>query len=165
MNISQGGSDVLGFGAANSFNVTGFSASGTGADRFDFTSVSAVLENANLPGGSVDVQKFNNTGAINGEIVLFTGNVQTSSASGIQTLFNFSLDGQPTINSRLNAGDNDMLFFIANDDNTAVNVWRWDDAGGAGNGDVQADELSLLATLNGLTRQDLDSLQTNQFTV
>jgi len=44
-----------------------------------------------------------------------------------------------------------------------VNVWRWQDAGADGN--VQSTELAMLATLNGLTRQDLDTLQTNQFTL
>jgi hypothetical protein len=54
-----------------------------------------------------------------------------------------------------------MLFFIANDDNSAVNVWRWDDASGANQGAVQETELSLLATFNGMTRQDLNSLDPN----
>jgi hypothetical protein len=164
LNIGQGGVDTLVFsGVAKDFTVTGFNASGAGADKFDFTSVSASLENANAAVSAVDVQKFNNTGGITGEIVLFTGNVQTSSAEGIQALFNFSLESQPTINSLLTPGVNDMVFFIANDDNTAVNVWRWQDAGADGN--VQSTELAMLATLNSLTRQDLDTLQTNQFTL
>jgi hypothetical protein len=164
VDISQGGNDILGFGAKNSFIVTGFSASGDDYDSINFRSVSASLENVNARGGTPTVQQFDGTAtSITGEVVLFSGDVQTSSASGIATLFNFAAQsGQTTINGLLGDGSgNKMLFFIANDDNSAVNVWRWDDASGANQGAVQETELSLLATFNGMTRQDLNSLDPN----
>jgi hypothetical protein len=160
VNITQGGMDTLVFsGAANDFTVTGFTASGAGADRFDFRSVSAALENVNDAGIDVNVQDITQgTTEITGEILLFTTG-GANQAAGVQLLFGLDITG-PALNTLLGNGDNDMVLFIANEANTAVNVWRWDDAGTQG---VQEAELSLLATLNGLTRQDLDSLQPNQF--
>ena len=164
VDISQGGSDRLVFsGAANDFTVTGFTASGDGADKFDFSSVSGSLVNANAGANAEVVQVItpDTVQFITGEILLFTrGGANT--AEGVESDFSNDLLGTP-LNERLAAGTNDMIFVMANDNNTNVNIWRWTDSGG--NGDVEATELTLLATLNGLTRTDIEALNSSNFTL
>jgi hypothetical protein len=165
-----GGSDTLVFsGSANDFTVTGFNTGTTVGvrDVLDFSRVRTSLENANEAGSAVNVQTYNNTGDITGEIVLFTA-IRGPTADAIAAQFDVSRDNAPTLNDGLAGGANDMIFLIAKDastdpDTAALNVWRWQDSNN--DGDVLGTELSLLATLNGIRQDDIQTIPTNNFTL
>lgn len=106
----------------------------------------------------VTFQYYSNTDTdLVGEVIVFT-EFLIGSAAGIASVFAFSIGGvkiNDLIDSVPGGGTNDLLFVIANDSDTATNIWRWQDANDDGN--VASGELSLVTTLNGVTTTNLVS--------
>jgi hypothetical protein len=163
LNIGQGGVDTLVFsGVANDFTVTGFTM-GTGANRdvLDFSGIDGL----NNPNGDVaSTSVYANTATdITGLVVALAAFPTANDATTLEALFNFSVEAQ-TVNDFL-AEDSKMIF-LAPSGPSKVNtsVWLWNDqstggGGGDSDGSVDASELTLLATLNGLNGASLSSLR------
>ncbi|MFM2151428.1 MAG: hypothetical protein RLZZ187_3734, partial [Pseudomonadota bacterium] len=161
VNITQGGSDTLVFsGSANDFTVTGFNAGSTVGvrDVLDFSSITGL----NNPNGATTVTSVyqNTTNNITGLVVTLSDFTPPLDASGLAGQFNFGFrpeQGAPTVKvNDFLAPDSKMIFLVASGQGGAnTGIWLWEDAdqiaGGnttPANGSVDANELSLLATLN-----------------
>jgi hypothetical protein len=161
LNISQGGNDTVVFTtAAGGFTITGFDVDDAGgnSDVLDIWSFANSLNNEHLNSdAAVNFQYYRNTETdLVGEVIVFTELV-TGSAAGIASVFNFTIGGVKINDLFHSASDdastNDLLFVIANDDATATNIWRWQDAND--DGSVASGELSLVTALEGITKDDL----------
>ena len=158
VNISQGGIDTLKFsGTGSDFTVNGFSvgdiaALNSDADKLDFTSLNggqsfgfSHLDLSNLPGSIGDHQ------------VVVIDNFAAADANAVQALFASSVF---RLNNKLISGAaNDAIFVIHNggaNGTEAANIWRWVDSPSGAGADyrVQANELTLMGKLNGLTIDD-----------
>jgi hypothetical protein len=163
LDISQGGNDTVVFTtAAGGFTITGFDVDDTGvnSDVLDIRAFSSLLNNEHVSSDApITFQYYSNTNTdLVGEVIIFT-ELLSGSAAGVASVFNFSIDGvriNDLIDSVLSDDStNDLLFVIANDSDTATNIWRWQDANDDGN--VASGELSLVTTLNGITSANLVS--------
>jgi hypothetical protein len=144
----------------NDFTVTGFTM-GAGANRdvLDFNSISGLTN----PNGDEDVTSLyaNTATDIEGLVVALTAFPTANDAVTLEALFNFSVEGGQTVNDFL-AEDSKMIFLApSGPQKVNTNIWLWDDTAlgeGTSNGSVDANELTLLATLNGVGVSSLSNL-------
>ena len=154
-------SDTLVFsGLAHDFDVTGFTVTNlnqttqnydaTGGDVLDFRAVDggnafgfAHLDLANLPPKSGGVYP-----PIGDHQVLVVDNFAAADATAVQVLFNAALFH---LNDRLVSGSAHDEILVIDDGASNANIWRWTDTG---DHKVQANELTLMGTLHGLTIDD-----------
>jgi hypothetical protein len=162
VNISQGGNDTLVFdGSASDMEITGFVAALLDAegDVLDFTAISS-----GLSGSGVKVLSTTDNDLTMAQKVIVLEDV-VGSAEAIATQFaqygNVVAGG--ILNSQISAGESKIFVADAGDSGSPhSNVWRWTDAGG-NDGNLQAGELQLLGTLEGLTKDHLANLTSVNF--
>ncbi|MCR9152306.1 MAG: VCBS domain-containing protein, partial [Rhodobacteraceae bacterium] len=184
LDITQGGSDTLVFTtAANGFLVTGFDLGDVGAgeegDVIDLSGVNGGdglnLRNDVNPDGQITFQYYDSTVTpIEGEVIVFTALEAPDIASVVAFAINSSGigGGGQSINDQFatdgnSATQHSLLFAIASGDDPgdSTTIWHWQDdgTGGGSAGDVVVDEgeLTLVATLEGVTLSDLPNLDSS----
>ncbi|WP_288365918.1 hypothetical protein [uncultured Marinobacter sp.] len=78
-----------------------------------------------------------------------------STGANVQFLFSVTSLGS-SFNSRIESGQNDMIFLIDSGDSADTNIWHWTDENE--NGSVQASELQRIGELLGVSNADLPQL-------
>ena len=81
-----------------------------------------------------------------------------STGANVQFLFSVTSLGS-SFNSRIESGQNDMIFLIDSGDSANTNIWHWTDKDESGS--VQASELQRIGELLGVSNADLPQLTTN----
>lgn len=126
------------------------------ADHFDFTTLH--LHNAaTVSNASPLYEAFSNT-TMQADIIGFSA-VKVDTALDLANYLSFDPFGVGSLSSHLVDGSN-LLFLTSNANGTKTNVWHWVDA--ADSSGVQATELTLVATLDDLSKTSLASLTADQ---
>jgi hypothetical protein len=151
VDISQGGVDTLKFSsAANGMTVTGFTM-GAGGDVLDFSEISELYnENYDYQNTAyVEAQSLNGQTAFGGLVVALTSLTSVSSGSDLAT----------ALSPVELASGSKMIFLTGADNGANTKIWLWDDAVGSSDGDVAANEVTLLGTLLSVNMSSLATLQ------
>jgi len=162
VNIEQGGNDTLVFdGSTNDMEITGFDAALLDADGdiLDFSALSGVLS-----GSGVNVlSTTDNNLTMAGKVIVLEDVVGSAAAIATQFAQYGNMAPGGILNSLISNGESKIFVADAGDSVTPhSNVWRWTDAG-ANDGNLQAAELELLGTLEGLTKDQLSNLTSVNF--
>ncbi len=115
-------------------------------DKLDFSALTGQQSGLTLD----HIQLGNLPGSIADHQLLVFDDFAVANASGIQNLFGSRAFN---LNAKLVSGTASEEFLMFSDGNGAAKVWHWQDAG-TNDHKIQAGELTLLGTINGLTIDD-----------
>jgi hypothetical protein len=161
LDISQGGNDTMVFASAgNSFTITGFTLGG-GNDVLDLRAVVTGMSGLANSNGVTGIDTYANTASnITGTVVTLSAFPAADSAATLAALFSFAVAGGGTVNDKV-AANSKMLFIAPSNSDAGSKIWSWNDATGDGNGDVDANELTLHGTLMGIDETDYPTLHSD----